>query len=685
MAGAYTVTISAKDLASGVFDSANKRVEAFNKRIAEASAPARRFAQTLDTFSKVTGLTEIATGFSSIGRAGTEAFRSLSRIVEPLAAIVGVASLAGVYRLTQAWGDFASALGNQAQRAGASASQLYVLQNAARLAGVDAETLTGGITTLNDNLRNAAFGGAPAFLNVLANLGISFEDLQRQNPEQRLKTLADALAKVKSPTDRALFTKELLGGEGMIPFLNKGAAGISAWDEAARKLAGDAPSVADGQAFRQAQVGLAESIMGIGNAIAGTLGPALTPVLADVSGMAVHMREWLDANKEWLQHSINDEVGKFVGWLKAVDWNAVGGDMREIAAKAQAVADALGGWERVGEAVVIFIAGSWFLRMAAPFAKLGVAVAELTFAIGTTLVKAGFAVAGDAAVAFEAKALSALAVAGKVLGAAGQLGLLGVVAHEGLTAVDPGDSAGTWIDRTIPGAGALDDWFARHFGVGRTYDEQRQANQQLGAVRPLAPGQQSENARAMADVFAGMGFTREATGAMLGSGIQESGLNPHSGAGTAHQGIFQWDEVRRSEIERHFGKPVTSMTPAEQARAAGWELEHNPAFAGLNADLHSSHDLPKLNDGVTRGFEAPGNYDTEVPRRLGRSQGALGALGPAVALPSAAGAGVNGVPGATGRVDLNVRVLSETPTAVTGRSAGGVDLHVATPGLLGAQ
>lgn len=60
-------------------------------------------------------------------------------------------------------------------------------------------------------------------------------------------------------------------------------------------------------------------------------------------------------------------------------------------------------------------------------------------------------------------------------------------------------------------------------------------------------------------------------------------------------------------------------------------------------------------------------------------------LGPTAARPSATGAGLTGAPGATGRVDLNVKVQGDTPTVVTGKSTGGVDLYVAQPGLLFTQ
>ncbi len=688
MPGAYTIVISATDLASGVFDAANKRVEALNKRVAAATAPFRRFGESLEKFSKVTGLTEIATGFGNVARTGTDAFRSLSRIVEPLAAIIGVSSIAGIYKLTTAWGEFASVLGNQAQRAGASASQLYVLQNAARLAGVDAETLTGGITALNDNLRNAAFGGAPAFLNVLSNLGISFEDLQRMNPEQRLKVLADALAKVRSPTDRALFTKELFGGEGIIPFLNAGAAGISAWEEAARRLGGTMTpdDIARAQALRQAQVGLAESVTGLGNAIANILGPALTPLLSETSGVVASMREWIEVNQDWLRNEISTKVGEFVTWLKSVDWHAVWIDLEAIGAKANAVAEALGGWERVGEGVVAFFVGSWFLRMAAPFASLGIAVAQLAFAVGKTLVLS-FVAAGDAAVAFEAKAGLAFATASKALGIGARLGIGGFIAHETLDAVDPGDHIGAWIDRTIPGAAAADDWVARHLGFGRTYEQQRQVEQgrSMGSSTPTAhliyPGAGAQGGDGARNVRNNNPTNLTYAGQPGASSDGRFARFPNLESGVAAD-LNQFLLYQERDGQRSIADMIHKATPASENPGVEGYIDQVSREMGMGRN-----EAPNLHDrDVARRFiRAIAAHEGGIPDEAATQRGVDLRLGPAAALPSAIGGSPSGAPGATGRVDLNVRVLGDTPTAVTGRASGDVDLRVAQPGMLFAQ
>lgn len=137
--------------------------------------------------------------------------------------------------------------------------------------------------------------------------------------------------------------------------------------------------------------------------------------------------------------------------------------------------------------------------------------------------------------------------------------------------------------------------------------------------------QQKANAAAMSAELAKQGYTKEGIAAILGSGMIESGLNPTATNGS-HGGIFQWDAERQAAIQQQFGKSVTSLSATESADAAAWELKNNPRFASLNNQLMTSHNLRLNNFGVTTQFEAPGNYETEVPTRLGASQNILASL-----------------------------------------------------------
>lgn len=670
-AAGFAITISAVDAATGVIERINKRILELNARITAAGAPMRRFGESLQTFTKVTGLDKIATGFADIARAGTQAFRSLMRVVEPLAAITGAVTLAGMVKLVETWGEFGVVLGNAAIRAGTSADSLYTLQHAAMLAGVSAGELTAGVTTLNDNMRNVQFGGGAGFLTVLRAIGVSYADLAKQSPEQRLKTLATALQGVKNITDRALYTKELFGGEGMLPFLNQSADGIQRFIDEAKEFGGvmTPEQIQHAREFNRAWIDLGISVTGFRNSIADVLGPALRPLLLDISGLVVQMRTWIDTNQDWLRSEISEKVGEFVTWLNQVDWNAVGQGILQFGTEVEHVATALGGWIPAGKKVLEFFAAVWLGGMLAPLVQ----IATLLLAL-----PAKAAVAASAAEIAMAPVLASLALLG-VAGAAtaatyfnGQNAASSqdIATRMGYTQVAGADEMGMPISFKNPMTGDTRS--------AMSFDPRFNAN-----VR--APtGTVAENARVMDKILQGEGgFTPEASAALLGGAIQESGIgtDPRAGEGA----IFQWDEARRRRIHGQFGKWPKDMTPEEQARAAAWEINSQPEFGPLSRRMHASHNLPEMNYDVTKTFEAPADVDNnEVPHRLELSAGVLsalaagGAAGDPVPLPSAQA----GAPGATGKVDMNVRVIG-APAAVTAQTSGGIGLNIANPGLIG--
>ena len=669
MAGGYSLTISATDAASGVIDGVNKRIEALNKRAAAAWAPFKHLGDSVERFAKVSGIDKIAGAFGDVARTSGEAVQGLLRVLEPLAVITGAASLAGMYKLVGAWGQLGAQLGIQAARAGMTATSLLGLQNAAQLANVSGETLTQGMTSLTDNLRNAAVGAAPQFLAVLRQLGVSYDELKAQTPEQQVKTLASALGNVRNVTDRALFTKELFGGEGMLPFLNKGAAGIGALLDKAQLLGGVIkPADLDNlQKFNTAQEALSQSVSGFGGAIAKVLAPVLTPLLDTVTATVVQMRGWVEANDAWLRATIADELGKAVTWIKGVDWAGVVESVRHLVEGADKVAKALGGWQVVGEGLVTFFAGRFLLQMLAPFAALTVAIGKVGLAILPGLVTA-FEGAGKAAEAFSVGAMKlpifkAIALTATLFD---QMSTPKLV--EEMAADDPRRQLLPPQPQRDAAPSGPASWLPRGLGGAPK-------------VLPITEAEAARNMLAMDRVFRTEGgLTRDGSAGLLGGFTQESGFNPRSGAGSKHQGIAQWSDERRALIEKQFGKSVMDMGPEEQARAVLWELNNKPEYRGINQIFKTSHDPAVTNNAATRGFERPGNYEWEIPKRLGYTLGALAKLPDGEPAPAPSGA--PGAPGASGQVNMNVRVTG-APAVVTAQSRGDVNLNVATPGLVG--
>jgi hypothetical protein len=85
----FSVRISAVDAATATLDK-------INKRIAAMSAPAERFNKSMAKFGDVSGITKLSEGMSSLGHNALDTFRSVERIVSPMAAITGAGSIAGM-------------------------------------------------------------------------------------------------------------------------------------------------------------------------------------------------------------------------------------------------------------------------------------------------------------------------------------------------------------------------------------------------------------------------------------------------------------------------------------------------------------------------------------------------------------------------------------------------------------
>ena len=713
MAG-YSITISAVDAASGVLERLNKRMGALNEEVANAAIPFQRLGENLQTFAEVTGIDKIATGFTNVAQAGGEAFRSLFRVIEPLAAITGAASLGGMYALISAWSNFGTTLGIQAGRAGLTADQLFTLQNAAKLGNISVEVLTGGMTQLSDNMRNAAFGGAPAFLDMLRRLKVDYREMQTLSPVDQLKRLAEALQKVKDPTDKALYTKELFGGEGMIPFLNAGAAGIDRLMESSRKLTGvfSPEDVERANEFNDAQEALTLSVTGLGHAIASVLGPVVTPLLNDMAGAVSGMRQWVRANEDWLRTEISKQVGEFITWIKGFDWDAIGKKIGDIVKEAGRFSTGLGDWIAVGKQVLIFFSVAWLAGMMAPIVAISAALLTLP---------------GKAAAA----AASSLGILGRLgIAAAG-----GYAAHEGMKALDPGDKMGAWIDRNIPGASWLDNQ-ASKIGLGRSYEQQREVDRSLGygpsgaaqqgggtggpgqgaAPIPRASGpgvssqQQQDRAREAHDFFVEKGWTSAQASGIVANIEKESAFNERAvGDGGKAYGLFQHHPDRRADIEKELKKPFASLTFREQLEGAHFEMTRGKEQRAGNA-LRDARTASEAGSVVSRLFERPKERVHEATTRAasadrwGRHFAAMGppaprppaansntpapaqaapvrlaANGDPAPLPSAGGPGQ---PGASGRVDLNVRVTGE-PTLVTAQASPSVGVRIENPGLVG--
>ena len=149
-------------------------------------------------------------------------------------------SVAAIQQLGVAVRDAANKLGDlkdASEAIGITTDALQELQYAAQLSGVSADVLQGSLQKLTKNLGDAAMGGTSA-KKSLDELGLSGSELSTIPLDQALSRIADKLAAVENPAQRATLATDLFGKSGlaMVNMLADGSAGLEAMAAEAQSL-----------------------------------------------------------------------------------------------------------------------------------------------------------------------------------------------------------------------------------------------------------------------------------------------------------------------------------------------------------------------------------------------------------------------------------------------------------------
>lgn len=145
-----------------------------------------------------------------------------------------------------------ASLGDMAQRVGVSVEQLSRLGFAAEQSGTDLATLEGGLKGLSKTAVEAqkkGEGAADAFEAI--GLSATNADGSLKQTDQLLLEIAEAFSQYEDGAAKSALANKLLSKSGseLIPFLNKGAAGIEELmrkaDELGVTISGDAANAAD--------------------------------------------------------------------------------------------------------------------------------------------------------------------------------------------------------------------------------------------------------------------------------------------------------------------------------------------------------------------------------------------------------------------------------------------------------
>ncbi len=242
------------------------RVEANRSRLASGLAAAQKQLQSF------------AAGAAKIGAVG---LGGAAAVLAPLTAAV------------KQFADTGSQLDDMSQRTGASVEALSGLGYAAKMSGAELEDVEKGLRTMQKGLAAGDEG--------FGELGISIEKLKGFAPEDQMRMIADEIAKIENPADRAAASMGIFGksGANLLPMLQQGAKGIDMLVAEADAL-GVVMSGEDANAAAVLGDSIDKMTISAGslvNTIGAQLAPAFTAVLAVTTYMITTARDWIAANQ----------------------------------------------------------------------------------------------------------------------------------------------------------------------------------------------------------------------------------------------------------------------------------------------------------------------------------------------------------------------------------------------------
>ena len=201
------------------------------------------------------------------------------------------------------------------QMLGLSVTALQELQYAADIAGISQDEVEMSIRQLANGAQDAA-RGVGTFAKAYATLGISPSvNGKLKQTDQILMEMAGKFSKMPDSLEKTALANDIFGRSGMrlIPFLNKGPAGIAALREEAESLG----VVLNEQAAKQSEqfnIGLKRlwaSITGIKNQIGVGLMPVITDLVSD-------MKDWIMANRELVKSTLQEYIKGTIALLKTL-------------------------------------------------------------------------------------------------------------------------------------------------------------------------------------------------------------------------------------------------------------------------------------------------------------------------------------------------------------------------------
>ncbi|WJN74363.1 phage tail tip lysozyme [Burkholderia anthina] len=316
----FQITINAVDKATAVA----KRV---NESIAKITKPITDVKASVAAFNKETGLDQLGKKFESVGKSAQTVARSVASIAPPLAAIVGVGSVAGIAAFATSWGRAAAEIANTSSVIGVTTTDLQRYRGAARVAGLSADAMTSSMQSLGDAFEDASAGRNNFVAGVLSDKGIGIHRLKDGTIDvvRGLHDVAAAASKITNTQAQRKFL-DIFGLGGIQAMIRRGTIDqfVSKFDELHATMSPE--QIAQGEKFNQSMISLDASVDKLKNSVGSALAPALGRAIDEFARLA-------------------DDYGpKIAHWIDNVDWD-------KTAKSIAGVGEALGGVKGIALAV----------------------------------------------------------------------------------------------------------------------------------------------------------------------------------------------------------------------------------------------------------------------------------------------------------------------------------------------
>lgn len=166
--------------------------EVYDMVLADKSGPGTRgFVGNLSLIDRKTAALAVG-GVAALGAAGVATFTALYNAQAPLI----------------------DAVGKLSESTGIGVERIQAMQDAAERAGVPINALNGSMLEGLKRISEAA-GGAGEAGKILAELGLSAEELRQQKPADQITDILTALEGVENVNDRIKFADKIFGGQGV--------------------------------------------------------------------------------------------------------------------------------------------------------------------------------------------------------------------------------------------------------------------------------------------------------------------------------------------------------------------------------------------------------------------------------------------------------------------------------------